>query len=324
MECIPFSFAKIIKCRFLLAQLKLNNVLGDCEGLESEIRKSLSSQSSSTNKVNEFYEKIIDQISRLDKRNRIRAFRALSWVLLAVRPLSIEELQEAVLIEPGTTEIDPAVLSDITGDIIIRWCRSLLICEQSSDRFRPSNIVRFNHMTVKEFLESHSPKFNEYRLSCNDLARTCLTYLGFKEFEIPCQEDESLSIRMNKYKLVEYASESGVVHLENEVQNDDQIRCLVVRVFGVQSRRQAIHQFMEQPVLHMMAHHGFAKICAILLNCEIEKRYMYFEAFINTKRTENSRTSKYKGKRSCGENCLTRCESKWSLRGREIATRSRR
>jgi hypothetical protein len=298
MECIAFSFTKMLISRFLLAQLKLDSVLGDCEGVEDEIQESLSSQPSSTNGVNEFYEKIIVQISRLDERHRIRAFRALSWVLLAVRPLSIEELQEAVLIEPGTTEIDPAVLSHITGDSVIRWCRSLLICERSSDNFRPRNIVRFSHMTVKEFLESHSPKFNEYRLSCNDLAKTCLTYLGFKEFEIPCQEDESLSIRTNKYKLVKYASESGTVHIENEVQNDDQIRCLVVRVFGVQSRRQAIHQFTRKPVLHMMAHHGFARICAILLNCEIEKRYMYFEVFINTKRTENSRTSKYKGKRS--------------------------
>jgi hypothetical protein len=303
MECNSSIFTKIIISRFLLAQLRLNNVLGDGEGLECEIRESLSSasspQSSSTNEVNKFYEKIIDQITRLDMRNRIRAFRALSWVLLAVRPLSIGELQQAVLIEPETTEIDPAVLNDITGDIIIRWCRSLLIYERSS------GVIRFNHMTVKEFLESPSSKFNEYRLSSNDLARTCLTYLGFKEFERPFQGPEPVATEMSKYKFLAYAMVSGIEHIENEVQNDDQIRCLVLNVFGVQARRQRIGEFLGVPVFHLMVIHGVAKICTILLDCEIEKTYISLEASINKKAIENSRPSGYNAKRLLGENGLT-------------------
>jgi hypothetical protein len=108
MECTSFNVTEITISRFLLAQLKLENVLGDYERPECDMWDSLTSDS--PNQLNAFYEKIIDQITRLGEKNRIRAFRALSWVLLAARPLTMDELREAVLIEPESTEINPAVM----------------------------------------------------------------------------------------------------------------------------------------------------------------------------------------------------------------------
>lgn len=233
------------------------------------------------NQVNVFYEKIIDQITRLSEKNRIRAFRALSWVLLAVRPLTMNELREAVLIESGNTEINTAVMKEITDDIIIRWCRSLLVYEPSS------NIVRFNHMTVKEFLESSASKFNEYRLFPKDLARSCLTYLGSKEFETLCEGDESLLIRMTKYKFAKYAGDFWGVHTKDEIQNDDKIQRLILKDFGVRARRQAIYQFTKQSVLHITARYGLAKICALLL--DQERRYIVSRVSLIIKRIEGSR-----------------------------------
>ena len=219
--------------------------------------------------LNDAYGIEMTRIKRNAKNYEV-AKRALSWIYFAKRSLLMVELREALAIEiiedadEDCTDLDPGNLEK--PQFIIDSCGSLILWDRATD------VVGFSHYTVSEFFKANVAGNIEPELY---IARICLTYLGFKEFEAPCEGDESLHTRMKEYKFAKYAGEFWGMHTKEEVQNDDEIQRLVLKDFGVRSRRQAIYQFTRQPVLHIAAYHGLAKICALLLNqSEIGKRYI--------------------------------------------------
>ena len=82
-----------------------------------------------------------EAMTRIDKQNRDDrdlAENVLSWISYAVRPLSITELQHALAIEKGHTEIDLEALPD--EEILISVCAGMVTLDKES------NIVRLVRM----------------------------------------------------------------------------------------------------------------------------------------------------------------------------------
>lgn len=91
----------------------------------------------------ETYERALNRISKNNKSSI--AQRVFRWVLVARRPLSIEELSEAVVIEPSQHFLRPGqLINDINQ--ILPWCGNLLFQNEEE------HLVHFAHHTVKEFL----------------------------------------------------------------------------------------------------------------------------------------------------------------------------
>ena len=66
-----------------------------------------------------------------------------------------------------------------------------------------SEIVRFTHYTVQEFLQD---KYLHKVLTPIDLAKVCLTYLTFDIFEDrPCADSDAFYRRMKSYQFSVYA-----------------------------------------------------------------------------------------------------------------------
>jgi ankyrin repeat protein len=104
-------------------------------------------------------------LQRIDSRG----LKLLHWVLFAARPLTLDELRFAIAIKAGMADLDPK--QDLPYPSFIELALGLLTVEGVR------RIVRFSHLTIKEYLTTHSSQYfpDGHQL----LAITCLTYLNF-------------------------------------------------------------------------------------------------------------------------------------------------
>ena len=128
-------------------------------------------------KPSDVCDRIVNQLAELPPWART----ALCWIVLAFRPLTYSELSVAVAIRETTTsysEIENDVPRDIARDL-----KQLFggILSANNDE------IRFVHLSIKEnllvHLDSSNPSRLAFELTHFDLARRCLAYLSFADFE---------------------------------------------------------------------------------------------------------------------------------------------
>lgn len=132
----------------------------------SEIRKSLRNLSAS---LGEAFEDTIQRIDAEASSRRQVAMRCLMWVSRARRPLSVNELRQALATEVGATQFDEDNL--LQSKYIIDCCFGLIVTEDDS------STVRLVHYTLQDYLQSRY----QHRLIDDEIemTRICLTYLCF-------------------------------------------------------------------------------------------------------------------------------------------------
>ena len=126
------------------------------------------------------YERALHRINRSNKTTI--AQKVFRWVLAAKRPLNLEELCEAVVVEPCQNFLRPGQRIN-NVKLLLPWCGNLLIQDEEED------FVHFAHHTVKQFLLSqHSATDLQY--FSFDLMETdyeageiCCTYLNLDNFK---------------------------------------------------------------------------------------------------------------------------------------------
>ena len=124
------------------------------------------------------------------------ADQILSWIVWAVRPLTVLELQHALSIEPGDEEMDEDNFLDAND--LTSVCAGLVVIDQDSQ------IVRLVHYTTQEYFERRRDDL--FGSIENKLAAICITYLCLDVFDVPCSHFESLHNRVNEYPFLEYAA----------------------------------------------------------------------------------------------------------------------
>ena len=117
-------------------------------------------------------------MSRIENQHpddRDLAKRTLLWILQGKRLLSVAEMQQAVAIELGESDLD--LDSTVDCDDMISACTGLVTRGRTSSG---CEILRLVHYTTQDYLErttaKYFPKSEEY------LASSCLTYLLFDVF----------------------------------------------------------------------------------------------------------------------------------------------
>ena len=97
----------------------------------------------------------------------------MGWIYYAQRALTMTELREVLAVE--VDQIDHLDRLNIPKpDSIIHTCGGLVHLTPHT------TLVTFSHSLVREFFQNDEPKF---LLSPCDIARTCLTYIGYSVFE---------------------------------------------------------------------------------------------------------------------------------------------
>jgi ankyrin repeat protein len=161
------------------------------------------------------YEWSMQRILEQRKPVKDRALRALLWTSNAMRPLSRNEILEALALGPQMTELDDeGRLSDDDG--LAAECADLIILKDGH--------YQLLHSSLKDYLDgiaslSHVPitlgEFPEMHLKAHlILAELCLTYLNFNIFKIgPTQTLEELQGLQQANHLLKYAAVNWGRHL---------------------------------------------------------------------------------------------------------------
>ena len=254
--------------RFRLVEFQLNYVLS-----RTEPRKIICALNSLPHDLPEAYQDVFKRIERHGFDRKDLVVKIISWIYHCQRPLTMGELRDAIAVEPGDTDLDPNYL--LEPAFIVEISESLISYDENS------GIVRFSHFTVYEFLQTlEAPSL----LSSIDIAKVCLTCLGFDDFESHCIDATSMGERLQKYRLCRYISEYWGFHIR-EAENHEEVQKAAISILASENKRNWVLTMKRyvmfgsgnmfdtrgQSLLHVLAKNGLSIICKLVL----EARYVF-------------------------------------------------
>jgi len=201
------------------------------------------------------------------------AMRIIGWIFHCRRPLCAIELQHAFAVETSDEQLDITALHQI--DLMISVCGGLVSLETEV------GTVRFVHYTVQEYLAGMSEQL--FPGAVVDIARTCLTYLSFRDFENgPCETESLCDQRLVEHPFLDYAACNWGNHtrgiLESELMEwilhflHDSPKCLTaLQIFfrsldgstPIRERKYCLP--LRYPALHIAAGLGLRNVCCRVL-----------------------------------------------------------
>ena len=172
--------------------------------------------------LDETYERVLREIK---KPNRDHARRILQCLVVAIRPLKVEELAEVLAVDfedvGGIPKLKPGWRWEDQEQALLTSCSSLIAIVDTGD----SRVVQFSHFSVKEYLIStrlatSSQDASGYYIALKPahtiLAQACVSVL----LQLS-DHDEADDVEKNA-PLAEYAAEYWVIHAQFE----DVVSCI--------------------------------------------------------------------------------------------------
>lgn len=189
------------------------------------------------------------RLSRLPKNEKDRAFSLLRWVTFAIRPLTVAEIAEAVLIsfeneELPIDELPDSIDDEYVGSEILGIGGSLLSIRETSTMLDPRvDTVRLTHFSVKQYFLSHDPntgdtlQANEKLRSSNErienitLAQLCLWYIHYEQIWQIEHEQDSDQVQGS---FRDYAAGYWHRHALNGSPEDELVDYLITSLFDME------------------------------------------------------------------------------------------
>ena len=146
----------------------------------------------------------------IDNEDVVYARRALLWLAHSPTPLTLQELAEAVILEPGFETVDSDSKLNDPSDVL-DICRSLVALSPLS------KTVRIAHHSVREFLTARVAETSDFfipaEISHRTMAETCISYLLLEDFwRGPLYRGEFLRT-LKDFPLLRYAAQNWTFHV---------------------------------------------------------------------------------------------------------------
>jgi hypothetical protein len=168
--------------------------------------------------LDETYERVLKEIK---KPNRDHARRLLQCLVVAIRPLQVEELVEVLAVDfdtaDGIPKLNPKWRWEDEEQALLASCSSLIVIVKSGE----SRVVQFSHFSVREFLTStrlasSSGEISRYHIALEPahtiLAQACMSILLRSD-----DRDEQSDNDVGKDSpLARYAAKHWVAHAQFE------------------------------------------------------------------------------------------------------------
>ncbi|KAJ0308000.1 hypothetical protein Brms1b_009773 [Colletotrichum noveboracense] len=192
---IKHSIVEAVQGMFLLAQLYFDSLQGKRSA--KAIRDALSKFASGSSAYDNAYDEAMERIEGQFEDQEMLAKEALSWIVCARRPLKTLELQHALAVERGTTELDEDNITELED--IVSVCAGLITIDEESD------IIRLVHYTTQEYFQRTTERW--LPSAQHLIVESFMTYFSFNAFSVgSCHDDSYLESRLEEYPLYEYAT----------------------------------------------------------------------------------------------------------------------
>jgi hypothetical protein len=143
------------------------------------------------------YDEAMERINKQESGRQDLANQILSWITCARRPLKTTELQHALTLEDGDSELNEGDLVKLYD--MIEVCAGLVIVDEES------KIIRLVHFTTQEYFQRTKGRW--FPAAEKNIAMICVTYLSFTEFETgACDTDDKFEQRQQSNALYDYAA----------------------------------------------------------------------------------------------------------------------
>ena len=256
--------------RFLIAKLHI-----DLLAEQTTKKDILSALRQLPEGLNSLYEIVITRIQALKQKQRDLAMTTLKWLTYAKEPLHAGALRHALAVTQGSKKIDPEELVCI--EQLVSFCVGIVAFDKNS------GIIRLEHDTIREYLESVFPA-DQTNI---EIARTCLSYLAFDVFSTACRDLGSLRDRIRNYELSSYVAFHWADHVRGGA--EQHLQAVVLTTFEHYGKRDSVSQLQmakdpwfvlddvltdywvkfdsayHRSLLHLTSSHGLSNICKTLL-----------------------------------------------------------
>ncbi|KAH9204100.1 hypothetical protein DL95DRAFT_439405 [Leptodontidium sp. 2 PMI_412] len=267
-EEIKARIVLLVKGMFLLAQLHLDSLVGKRSA--KAIRTAIAQLPTGTNVYDCAYNDAMNRIEGQLQDQEELAKQVLSWITCAKRPLTTLELQHALAIEVGDSELDKENIPQVEDMVSV--CAGLVTVDEES------GIIRLVHYTTQEYFERTQRQW--FPNAKTNITTTCVTYLSLDEFKSGiCQNDEEFEQRLQSNTLYDYAAHNwghhareastscqGIIEFlqkQTQVEASSQALMAVKRWSGDTKYSQEIPKQMTG--LHLVAYFGVYEAANILI-----------------------------------------------------------
>ncbi|KAH8748455.1 hypothetical protein F5883DRAFT_379655, partial [Diaporthe sp. PMI_573] len=149
--------------QFLILKLQTESLRSwrNKKQLEADIKETPSG-------LDTLYQRDLSRMFSLSNRERSRAFAILRWLVFALRPLTVSEITEALLInvqcpDPPVDEMPDSIDDNYIREAIVNPCGSLLEVRNSSGGTdEGSRTIHLKHFSVRKYFLSNAWEQGEY------------------------------------------------------------------------------------------------------------------------------------------------------------------
>jgi ankyrin repeat protein len=197
------------------------------------------------------YERNWNAIQNRSPEERNRALAILRWTTFAMRPLSVSEITEALIVEPNDNdgadlqldELPDSIDDDYISSEIVDICGDLVeVRAQKPGDWAGTRTTHLIHASVREFLLSALPpqsgdpskliSGSDQAKHHKDLAATCLAYLHCEDVWKPRGEQGTSD---HDYTFIHYAARHWNLHVIMAGNDDSNLLGLVERFFDFEN-----------------------------------------------------------------------------------------
>ena len=149
------------------------------------------------------YKIALERISAQEEFKRNLAINLLTWLVFAVRPLTVSELKHALYLRVTDKTLPEERF--VTEETWTSACAGIVVIDQATQA------VRLAHYTAEEYLTKNKATIFQHEHS--KIAEICLAYLLFDDFSQVLVLPREIAARREKYPLYGYAADHWGDHV---------------------------------------------------------------------------------------------------------------
>ncbi|KAF2807096.1 purine and uridine phosphorylase [Mytilinidion resinicola] len=204
-EEVQTKFSKSIVREIIATDEDMKTYLDDQISQETvkEVEDALKDLAKGENKLDEAYEQSMKRVTSQEPSRIRHAIETLKWLFHAKRQLNVEELLDALAIEPSQSTLNKRYRLGVRR--LLSMCAGLVRLDEKSET------IDLIHKTTRDYFDR--TKETWFPDAESNITTLCVTYLSFDEFKSGfCQTNDEFEERLRSNPFYHYAANNWGLH----------------------------------------------------------------------------------------------------------------